>query len=109
MDVVMTFGSVSKRGQMDHSYNPRANASIGRRLRLIRTELCGENGGPLLAGQLGLPCRTWANYESGVTIPGEILLSFLVATRTNPRWLLRGVGPKYLPRRLEKSTGLSVN
>jgi hypothetical protein len=105
----MPLGYLSKRGHMDHPHNPGGNASIGRRLRLIRTEFWGENGGAALAGQLGLPFRTWVNYESGVRIPGEILLSFLVATSTNPLWLLRGVGPKYTQRRLETSTDVGAN
>ena len=95
---------------MDHEQNPSGKASIACRLRLIRTEIYGEEGGLELAGQLGLPFRTWVNYESGVTIPGEIVLSFLEATSINPLWLLRGIGPKYrattLGRRLAQGRNL---
>jgi hypothetical protein len=73
----------------------RNKAAIAGRLRLIRSEMFGEHGGPELADRLGLPFRTWFNYENGVTIPGEILLHFLEITATEARWLLRGEGPKY--------------
>lgn len=70
-------------------------ASLSRRLREIRTELFGEHGGPELARRLNLPARTWYNYETGVTVPAEILLSFVDQTGANPAWLLSGDGPKY--------------
>ena len=40
-------------------------------------ERFGEGGGPLLAETLGLPERTWQNYESGVTIPALVILQFV--------------------------------
>jgi hypothetical protein len=84
---------------MDHqpsrSDQDRSKAAIAGRLRLIRSEIFGEHGGPELADRLGLPFRTWLNYESGVTIPGEVLLRFLEVTDSEPLWLLGGEGPKY--------------
>ncbi len=71
-------------------------ASLSRRLRDIRQELYGEHGGPELARRLNLPARTWYNYETGVTVPAEVLLSFIDQTGTSPVWLLSGQGPKYL-------------
>lgn len=70
-------------------------AQISSRLREIRQELFGEHGGPELARQLDLPARTWYNYETGVTVPAEVLLSFIDQTSTNPVWLLSGKGPKF--------------
>lgn len=70
-------------------------ADISRRLREIRQELFGEHGGPELARRLNLPARTWYNYETGVTVPAEVLLTFIEETGTNPLWLLSGQGPKY--------------
>lgn len=70
-------------------------ASLSRRLREVRQELFGEHGGPELARRLGLPARTWYNYETGVTVPAEVLLSFIEQTGTNPTWLLTGEGSKY--------------
>jgi hypothetical protein len=87
---------------MDHPPSPsdqaRSKAAIAGRLRLIRSEIFGEHGGPKLADQLMVPSRTWSNYESGVTIPGEILLRFLAITDTEPLWLLGGEGPKHRTR-----------
>jgi hypothetical protein len=73
----------------------RSKAAIAMRLRLIRSEIFGDHGGPELADQLGLPFRTWFNYETGVTIPGEVLLQFLAVTGTEPLWLLSHEGPRY--------------
>ena len=66
------------------------------RLREVRLELYGEHGGPLLAEVLELPARTWAHYESGVTIPGLVLLRFIEATGVAPHWLLTGEGERDL-------------
>jgi hypothetical protein len=70
-------------------------ASISRRLRDLRQELFGEHGGPELARRLNLPARTWYNYETGVTVPAEVLLSFIDQTGANPVWLLSGEGERY--------------
>ena len=70
-------------------------ASLSRRLREIRQELFGEHGGPELARRLGLPARTWYNYETGVTVPAEVLLGFIDQTEASPYWLLSGDGSKY--------------
>jgi hypothetical protein len=74
-----------------------AKAGLSQRVRQIREERYGINGGPLLAQDLGIPSRTWANYEQGVTIPAEIILRFLEVTGASPAWLLNGRGGKYLP------------
>jgi hypothetical protein len=68
---------------------------ISHRLREIRQELFGEHGGPELARRLNLPARTWYNYETGVTVPAEVLLAFIDQTGVNPVWLLSGEGPRY--------------
>ncbi len=72
-----------------------AKAQISQRLREIRQEQFGDHGGPELARALNLPARTWYNYETGVTVPAEILLSFIDKTGTNPLWLLTGRGPRF--------------
>jgi hypothetical protein len=68
---------------------------LSKRLREIRQELFGEHGGPELARRLNLPARTWYNYETGVTVPAEVLLGFIDQTGANPLWLISGEGPKY--------------
>jgi len=78
-----------------------AKRNVGERLRVIRVDLYGEPGGPHLAGLLGVPSRTWSNYEGGVSIPGEVLLDLLVLTGVEPRWLLRGEGARFRPRALD--------
>jgi hypothetical protein len=80
-------------------------ALLSRRLREIRQELFGEHGGPELARRLTLPARTWYNYETGVTVPAEVLLAFIDQTGANPLWLLSGEGPKY--RRLHDERVIS--
>jgi hypothetical protein len=70
-------------------------ASLSRRLREVRQELFGDHGGPELARRLNLPARTWYNYETGVTVPAEVLLAFIDHTGANPLWLLSGEGPRF--------------
>ena len=69
-----------------------ATRGLARRIREIRVERFGEGGGTLLAEILGLPERTWHNYESGVTIPALVILRFIEVTGADPRWLLTGRG-----------------
>lgn len=78
----------------------RATLGLAQRVREIRLERFGEVGGPVLAEALGLPERTWANYESGVTIPALVILRFVEVTGANPRWLRTGRGEKYGDGRL---------
>ena len=66
-----------------------------KRLRQVRVELYGENGGPVLAEALRLPFRTWVNYEMGVTVPALVMLHFIELTGTCPHWLLTGETPQY--------------
>lgn len=70
-------------------------ARISARLREVRQDIFGDHGGPELARRLNLPARTWYNYETGVTVPAEVLLSFIEQTGVNPLWLLSGEGPRY--------------
>jgi hypothetical protein len=48
-----------------------------------------------MARRLGLPLRTWCNYEEGTAIPAEIVLSLIELTSVEPQWLLYGKEPKY--------------
>lgn len=70
-------------------------ADLAQRVREVREDLYGEHGAQFLADGIGLPLRTWANYERGVTIPAEIILMLIDETGVSPRWLLTGRGPKY--------------
>lgn len=71
-------------------------ASLSERVRQVRVDLFGENGGPMLSDALRVPFRAWQDYESGETIPAQVMLRFLALTDANPRWLLTGDGPRYL-------------
>lgn len=73
-------------------------SGVARRVRAVREELYGEHGGPMLAEALGVPFRTWHNYEVGCTIPAQTILKFIEVTDTNPRWLLSGEGERYRTR-----------
>lgn len=73
----------------------RVKHGLSDRLRSLRNEFYGERGGPDLARTLGIPVRTWYNYENGVTVPAEIILRIVELTSVEPVWLLRGEGAKF--------------
>jgi hypothetical protein len=73
----------------------REKSALAERLRLVRVEFFGERGGSEMARRLALPVRTWYNYESGVTVPAEVILRFMELTGVEPQWLLHGHGPRY--------------
>ena len=64
------------------------------RLRELRYDWSGEHGAQFFADDIGVPLRTWINYESGIVPPGDVMLRLIVNTRVNPRWLLTGQGAK---------------
>jgi hypothetical protein len=72
-----------------------AKMTLGRRLAIVRLELYGNRGAAEMARRLGLPVRTWYNYEAGVTIPAEIILKVIKSTSVEAGWLLDGQGPKF--------------
>lgn len=61
---------------------------LAQKIKTLRMMKFGERGGPELARRLGLPIRTWYNYESGVTMPAEVLIDFLHATGASLETLL---------------------
>jgi hypothetical protein len=76
--------------------DPRsANLALAQRMRLIREELFGADGAPILADALRLSSSTLLNYETGSAIPPRVLLRFIEVTDTDPHWLLTGTGPRY--------------
>ena len=70
--------------------------ALAGRIREVREDLYGQNGGPLLANALRIPFRSWIQYESGETIPALIMLNFIAITAADPHWLLTGEGRRYL-------------
>ncbi len=65
---------------------------LARRVGQVRRELFGEDGIAHLAEILGIPQRTWLNYEAGVAIPAMVILRLIAACQINPHWLLTGEG-----------------
>ncbi|WP_435007759.1 ester cyclase [Tundrisphaera lichenicola] len=74
-------------------------ARLADRLRDLRRDLFGDHGGPRMARLLGLPARTWYNYETGVTVPAEVLLDLIDQTGVRPAWLLKGEEPCFEGRK----------
>ena len=73
----------------------RAKLALAERLAALRSELYGDRGGPEMARRLGIPVRTWYNYEGGVTVPAEVILKIIELTSVEAVWLLHGEGPKF--------------
>ncbi|WP_240907327.1 ester cyclase [Paludisphaera rhizosphaerae] len=80
-----------------------AKRAFSDRLAQIREDLFGERGGPELARRLGIPVRSWYDYETGVRIPSDVLLAFLDETGAEPHWLRTGEGPRYRSDRKQES------
>jgi hypothetical protein len=80
----------------------RVRAALAGRIVALRSELFGERGGAEMARRLGLPLRTWYNYEAGTAIPAEVVLRIIELTAVEPGWLLYGRGPKYRRTRPEE-------
>jgi DNA-binding transcriptional regulator YiaG len=69
--------------------------TIADRVREIRIACFGDDGIPVLAALMGLPERTWQNYESGVRMPAEAVLMLIELTGASPTYLLHGRGPRH--------------
>ncbi len=75
--------------------NHRNHVDLAERLREIREDFYGENGAQFLADALEIPLQTLLNYESGIVLPGHVVLKLIALTGVKPRWLLTGQGEKY--------------
>jgi SOS-response transcriptional repressor LexA len=80
----------------------RAKLALAERLAALRSELYGDRGGPEMARRLGIPVRTWYNYEGGVTVPAEVILKIIELTSVEAVWLLHGDGPKFRTSKTER-------
>lgn len=75
--------------------DPRSlKRGLAERIRQVREELYADQGEEL-AEDLGLPLRTWWNYEAGCTLPATVLLEFIELTGVQPHWLLTGQGERF--------------
>jgi len=79
----------------------RGKLALPERLTELRVELFGARGGPEMARRLGIPVRSWYNYERGVTVPAEVLLGIIDLTSVEAAWLRHGTGPKFRGGRSE--------
>ncbi len=71
---------------------------LASRVRAIRLEQFGADGVAIVALFMGIPVRTWDHYESGVAMPGYVLLKFIELTGAAPHWLFEGEGERYIAR-----------
>ena len=55
-----------------------------------------------MARRLGIPVRTWYNYEGGVTVPAEVILKIIELTSVEAGWLLHGEEPRFRHVRTER-------
>ena len=58
-----------------------------------------------MARRLGIPVRTWYNYEGGVTVPAEVILKIIELTSVEAGWLLHGEGAEIPQRRGRSGRG----
>jgi hypothetical protein len=65
------------------------------RLAELRTRHFGSDGIAACAHRVGVPHRSWYNYEHAVAVPGEVILRVIEATNGEPMWLLYGREPMY--------------
>jgi hypothetical protein len=80
---------------MDNASRGESVKLLAARVSVVRFEMFGEHGGPLLAHLLRLTYRKWLNYETGVTIPALVILRLIAVTGVDPTWLLTGEGQMY--------------
>jgi hypothetical protein len=80
----------------------RAKLALAERLAALRSELFGDRGGPEMARRLGIPVRTWYNYEGGVTVPAEVILKIIELTAVEAGWLLHGEEPRFRHTRVDR-------
>jgi hypothetical protein len=76
----------------------RNGDTLSDRLREIRLDRFGEHGILTLSKAMGIPARTWENFEAGVQVPGWALLQFIEFSGVEPHWLLTGEGERYRDR-----------
>jgi hypothetical protein len=67
--------------------------ALAEQLRRARIEHFGDDGVADLSRRLGVPERTWRNYEGGVTMPADVVLRFMVLTGVTACELLQDGSP----------------
>ena len=90
--------SLEMGGEPDPGTGLESQSELGKRLRVIRQEVYGQHGVPMLADVLGLNSRDWLEAETQGNLAADVLLRFMVLTGAHPHWLLTGLGPVYQKR-----------
>jgi hypothetical protein len=67
--------------------------ALGERLLQARVTHFGADALPELSRQLGVPERTWRNYEAGIVMPADVMLRFMVLTGLTACELLQDGSP----------------
>ena len=69
-------------GIIPHAGRPASGRqrALSERLRRARVAHFGDDGVADLSRRLGVPERTWRNFEAGVTMPADVVLRFMVLT-----------------------------
>ena len=73
-----SIGQDNGRSKRGNDLNHQNQVGFANRLCEVREDLYGEHGGQFLADALGIPLRTWLNYESGVVMPAQVVLQLIV-------------------------------
>jgi hypothetical protein len=55
----------------------RVKYALARDLVALRVKLFGDHGAGEMARRMGLPVRTWHNYEHGSIVPAEVVLKLM--------------------------------
>jgi hypothetical protein len=87
---------------MKNDASRRKHLELALRLREMREELYGEYGSQFLADALGVRVETWLNYESGVSMPADVVLKLIDVARVSPHWLLTGEGDPHDYRSVDR-------
>jgi hypothetical protein len=87
----------------------RARLALAKRLVVLRSEVYGDRGAPEVARLIGIPLRTWYNYEKGVTVPAEIILKIIEVTSVEAQWLIDRKGPRFRDTRANQCRTTSPN
>jgi hypothetical protein len=66
---------------------------LAEQFRRARVTHFGDDGVADLSRRLGVPERTWRNYEAGVSMPADVVLRFMKLTGVTACELLQDASP----------------
>ena len=78
--------------------NENLQNSPAARIRWLREKhFPGHGGKTQFARGLGIRLTSYVRYEQDVVPGSDIVVKMMDLTRVNPRWLINGSGPRYMP------------